>query len=203
MRRKLPTAFVLIAFVLGTAWANSLRASDSQADAQAKLPAGYRGLPSAGYPIEAILAIASLERGLDATNLRIADLSKANGHLAVMGYSSPFVSWWPWCKPHGNPDGSIWLASRYIREVLPILRDRADALAEATVHSKHSLRDLDEALARAEEIVSIEASLQGQIYREERVLKEKYGKLASEIGAMPPWDLLKEKSIREAIKARR
>jgi hypothetical protein len=76
-------------------------------------------------------------------------------------------------------------------------------LSEAIAHSKYSLRDLGEAIAREDAVLYAEASIQSLIFSDEKALNEKYSKLAREIGAKPPWELLTERGHAKATPAKR
>lgn len=203
MSRNPPVAFVFVALSLGMAWANSSQASDRRAEIQLKIPNGYESMARAGYPVDTILAIDRMHGQRRALALRIQALSLAKGQLLKLGYREPFFAWWPWTPPEGHPAGSLWLLSRYIKETWEMRQKQFDELSESLSHSGHSLRELNEASARVDDVLNAEASIHGKIIQEELALKEKYRKLASQIGARPPWDMLNEKSISEAVAAKR
>lgn len=167
------------------------------------IPRGYEQMAKAGYPIGTIFAIDRLEQSRNDTNRKIAVLSKIQRLMESMGYKEPFFTWWPWDAPKGHPDGSLWLLSRYAREASETLQGRLDALAVAIDHSKLSLESIHVANASVNQVVMAEANLQGQIYGEDLSLKKKYTRLAQEVGAQLPWEMLSEKGISDAIRAMR
>jgi hypothetical protein len=157
----------------------------------------------AGYPIDTIFAIDQMHRERRALGLRIQALTTAQRQLLEIGYRDSFLTWWPWMSPEGHPNGSLWMLSRYIRDAWEMRQEHMDELSKALAHSEYSLHDLDEALTRVDDVLNAEANIQGKIYLDERVLKEKYAKLAREIGAIPPHKMLECHSLQEAIKSER
>lgn len=201
--RLVALAFVVLTFGMG--WANLSHASDGEAlSASAQKNArAYEGLAKAGYPIETILAIANLTKLKIGTLAKIDEMSKANSQLAALGYRQPFLTWWPWEPPKGHPDGSLWLLSQYLGKEGAGMKERSYAISDVLFQAQHTLRDINVAIESADAVSYAEASIQGQIFLEDRAIKEKYGKLAREIGAKPPWEMLTESAIREAMKAKR
>lgn len=202
MGTNLSAALAFITLILGMAWLNTPHAGDIQGQAKIEIPKSYEGIAKAGYPLDIILAIARLEHSLGLINQKIASLSEAKRRLAAMDYREPLFAWWPGMAPKGHPEGSLWLLSQYLDESCGLLQKRLDALVEATAYSKNSLSDLEKSIELSSQVALLEMDVQWKIHSEDRDLDEKYKKLASEIGAMPPQKMLGYRSLAEAVKAR-
>lgn len=204
MGKNLAIAFLsMMLLQLGILWPGLAKASDSQPSAQIKIPKGYDGMARAGYPIDTIMAIDRMDRERKGLEFRIRALSNARGWLSEAGYREPLIAGWLWAPPRGHPDGSLWLLGQYISQAWEARQEQFEALSEATAQARHTLRDLNVAIESADAVSYAEASIQGKILREERALKEKYGKLARGIGAKPPWEMLTETAIRDAMTEKR